>query len=184
MDIETRAENPRFLVFEGRPGAAGTRPTATLERALASVESDGWIVVRGWAAPLRRDRIVCTAWIRTPDDARRALLAAVSGARLVVGIAADRDTVDRFLDDLRRLGPVDYIHATATGAHPRDARQRALLGLMSEGLTVREAAGELGMSARTATRRLAAARAAVDVAADKAAPQGIVPASRAPRRSG
>ena len=43
------------------------------------------------------------------DDARRALLAAVSGARLVVGVRPDLPSLDGFLDDLRRIGRVHRI---------------------------------------------------------------------------
>jgi len=138
-------------------GQAGERSAAVLDEAMRVARAAGWRVVRGWAAPMQRDRIVCRGWIRTSDGARRALLAAVSGAGLIVGISADRETVDRFLDDLRRLGPVEHI-PVATESIRLEADQRALLELLAEGLTLREAAAELGMPRRSADRRLAAAR--------------------------
>lgn len=161
MDIEAHPPDRPFVVVvvEGRRGPTGTRANGTIELALAGAQADGWTVLHGWAAPMRRERIVCTGWIRSPDQARRALLAAVSGARLVVGLSTDRETVDRFLDDLRRLGPVERVDMRTEpigdpGARPTDARQRALLGMLSEGLTIREAADALGMSPRVAARRL------------------------------
>lgn len=87
------------------------RADACVATAVAVARADGWTIVEGWAAPLTRDRVVCTGWIRTTDDARRALLAAVAGAGLVVGVSADPETLDRFIDDLRRLGPVDQVAA-------------------------------------------------------------------------
>jgi DNA-binding NarL/FixJ family response regulator len=141
-----------------------------VEAALAAALAADWAIVRGWAAPLGRERVVCTGWVRTPDDARRALLAAVSGAGLIVGCSVDRDTVDRFLDDLHRLGPVEHLHATGPPATPSlNTVERALVGLVAEGLTIREAATELGVPRRTADRRLASARARLGVGSNAAA---------------
>jgi DNA-binding CsgD family transcriptional regulator len=159
-------DRPPLLVIEGPRAVVRARIAAALEDAA----DHDWHIVRGWAAPLRRDRVVCTGWVGTPDDARRALLAAVAGSGLVVGCTADRETVDRFLDDLRRLGPVEHIDAvpTPTGGPLTDA-ERALLGLLAEGFTVRQAAAELGVSERTADRRLAAARQRLGVGSTAAA---------------
>ena len=97
---------PRPLtLIEGRPRTLG----AGLDAALDEVRLDGWTVVRGWAAPLTGDRVVCTGTIGTADDARRALLAAMAGAGLVAGLTAGRPIVDRFVDELRSLGPVDHV---------------------------------------------------------------------------
>ena len=79
--------------------------------AIEAARADGWTIVTGWAAPLARDRVICTGRIRNADDARRALLAAVAGAGLLVTSSADADTLDRFVDDLRRLGPVERVPA-------------------------------------------------------------------------
>ena len=97
-----------FVIIEGERRAATTRIAA----AVAAARADGWTIVRGWAAPLGGDRVVCTGWIRHADDARRALLAAMAGAGLVVAASADPETVDRLLEDLRHLGPVDRIALT------------------------------------------------------------------------
>jgi hypothetical protein len=103
---------PPYLVYEG-PRA---RTRAQVGEALESARHDGWLIVHGWAAPLEGDQIICTGTIASLDHARRALLAAISGAGLIIAARANRDTVDRFIDDLRRLGPVQ--HVTAERAKP------------------------------------------------------------------
>jgi DNA-binding CsgD family transcriptional regulator len=148
-----------LIVIEGRPADVQRR----LGDVTAGLRRRGWDVVRGWAAPLTGDRVVCSGRIATTTDARRALLAAVSGAGLVAGAVTDRTTVDRFLDDLRRLGPVDHVVLAASGS-PLSERQRALLARLAEGLTVGDAAAELGIARRTADRHLALARRALNVA--------------------
>lgn len=159
-------DRPPLLVVEGPRALVRARIAAALDEAGAH----DWRIVRGWAAPLRRDRVVCTGWVTTSDDARRALLAAVAGSGLVVGCTADRDTVDRFLDDLRRLGPVEHVDAApAAPSGPLTDAERALLGLLAEGLTTRQAAAEVGISERTADRRLAVARQRLGVGSTAAA---------------
>ncbi len=103
-----------LVVIEGRPGDVQAR----LASCLASLRGAGWTIVAGWVAPLEADRIVCTGEIVSTDDARRALLAAIAGAGLVVAASADSLTVDRLVDDLRRLGAVD--HVVAGGVHLTD----------------------------------------------------------------
>jgi DNA-binding CsgD family transcriptional regulator len=142
-----------LLLVEGPPREAGARLALAIEAARA----EGWTIVKGWAAPLARDRVICTGRIRNADDARRALLAAVAGAGLLVTSSAGPDTLDRFVDDLRRLGPVERVAAGAS-EHELTAGQRTLLGLLTEGLSMDQAAVELGVTRRTAERRLAAAR--------------------------
>jgi DNA-binding NarL/FixJ family response regulator len=148
-----------LIVVEGPAGAA----RGSVAESLEAVRRGGWHVIRGWAAPMRRDRVVCTGTIATADDARRALLAAVSGAGLVVATRADRETTDRFLDDLRRLGKVEHVTAIQSGGPVISHEQRALLGLLGEGLTLGEAAAELGLARGTAGRRVSAARRALGV---------------------
>lgn len=119
-------------------------------------------MVRGWAAPLGRDRVICMGWIRSRDDARRALLAAVAGAGLVVAVAVDAETVDRLVDDLRRLGRIERL-TPDRGPASLSPAQRSMLGLLAEGLTIGQAATALGVHRSTAARRLAAARRALSV---------------------
>ena len=143
----------RFVVIEGDETAAGLQYRATLELAV----EEGAVVVSGWSPP-PGGGVVCAGPIRDVVGARAALLAAMSGAGLVATISADRDTIDQFLDDLRRLGPVDHVTSGRAPSVRLDREQRALLGLLAEGLSLGEAARELGLSRRTADRRLAAAR--------------------------
>ncbi len=133
-------------------------PAARLDAALVPWLDAGWHVAARWTAPRPGERLLCTGAIESPDDARRALLAAVAGAGLVVAATADRAIVDQFLDELRRLGPVEHVTPGARLRARLDAEQRRLLGLLAEGLTLGEAAAQLGLSRRTADRRLAAAR--------------------------
>src|SRR5207247_7246467 len=101
------------------------------------------------------ERIVCAGRVQTAEDAAAALLAALDGAGLIVDARAERAVVDRLCDDLRRLGPVDH----RPGDAPRRARltpqQRTLLDLMIDGASLGEAARSLGLSRRSADRRLA-----------------------------
>ena len=150
-------------MVEGRTGLLG-QPMAI---ALAAARRAGWEIVRGWPTN-PAGRSVCTGPVRTPDDARRALLAAYAGAGLVVAASAERVTVHRFLADLRRLGPVEHIVEGSALAPQLSGGQRALLGLLAEGLSLREAADVLGVAPGTAKRRLAKARGSlgVDATAD------------------
>ena len=139
-----------------------TRPLLVVEaseralaQALAEVERDGGRIVDGW----RHDAsVVCTGGVRDVADAAEALLAAVAGAGLVVHARAERDVIDRLVDDLRRLGPVEH-RTTEPASRPiltEDEHQ--LLDRLARGKTLGEAAAELHLSRRTADRRLAAAR--------------------------
>ncbi len=101
---------------------------------------------------------VCQGSVASTADAQLALLAALGGALLVVRASGSRRTIDAFLDDLRRLGPVDHVTPDRPAPRRLDREQRALLGLLSEGLTLGESANQLGLARRTADRRLAAAR--------------------------
>ncbi len=105
MKVDRTAAMLPFLLIDG-PRAVAAPLLAAAE---AAAWADGWTIVRGWAAPLARERVICTGWIRNVDDARRALLAAVAGAGLIVGVSTDEETVDRLLDDLRRLGRVERV---------------------------------------------------------------------------
>jgi len=147
-----RAGRPPFVVIEGaNPGA-----DAHLRRALAAARAEGWQPVPGWIAP--RGRVACHGVVATDVDAVLALRAAVGGAGIVIVAQALRETIDRLLDDLRRLGPVEHVTADVPVPPTVDEDQRRLLGLLADGWTLGEAAAELGLSRRTADRRLDAAR--------------------------
>lgn len=137
---------------------------------LEDPSDDGADVVerlRGSGLSVRRgfDRgergVVCTGIVATVDEAQRALLAAVSGAALVVLARAPRDVVDRMCDDLRRVGTVQHFPGPRARAPALDAEAKALLTILAGGVTLGEAAELLHVSRRTADRRLAAARRAL-----------------------
>jgi DNA-binding NarL/FixJ family response regulator len=141
----------RFVVVEcGEPPdrmlveecAAGRRPVS------------GWQGGRGE---------LCLGVVADADDAAAAVLAALRGADLLVDARAERGTVDRLCDDLRRLGElVHVVERPAADPQALDAQALALVGRLLQGMTLGAAARELHISRRTADRRLAAVRAAVD----------------------
>jgi DNA-binding NarL/FixJ family response regulator len=92
-------------------------------------------------------------------DAAGAVLAALSGADLVLLVTADDAVHDTLLDDLARLGTVE--HAGPALALPED--QVAVLRRLQAGLSLGEAARAEHLSRRTADRRLALARRALGV---------------------
>lgn len=110
----------------------------------------------GWIAP--RGRVACHGVVASDADAVLALRAAVGGAGVVIVARADRETTDRLVDDLRRLGSVRHLTADVPAPAAVDEEQRRLLALLADGWTLGEAAAELGLSRRTADRRLDAAR--------------------------
>jgi len=114
-------------------------------------------VVRGFggSGPGTRSGAVTSA-----EDAAAALLAAVAGARLVVHALADRETIDRFVDDLRRLGEVDH-RVGVRDADVLTKEQRVLMRSLAGGASIAEAAALANVSRRTADRRIAEVRRAL-----------------------
>lgn len=145
---------PRFVVLE--PGSGDPDPIAAELAHQGARVVDGWDVrvVPGEPPP------VCVGRVRGPEDAARAVLAAVAGARLVVTTGGGRDLVDQLVDDLRRLGDVDHRVGRSPGPTLTED-QRALLARLLAGSTLGDAARHLHVSRRTADRRLAAARTAL-----------------------
>jgi methylmalonyl-CoA mutase cobalamin-binding subunit len=135
-----------LLVVETTSASDEPRARATLAVAVEDARDAGCQVVRGWVAPLGCEPVVCTGSIRTTDDARRALLAAIAGAGLAVRADGDRRTIDQLVDDLRRLGDVEHVTDFAGRPAPLLRSQRAILALVREGLTIREAADLAGIS--------------------------------------
>ncbi len=160
-----RRAHPPLLVIEGN----STRMWIEAGRLRAA----GFDVVAGFRVRGASARpVVHTGMVADGDAAADALLAAMDGAGLLVDAAADRSTIDRLVDDLRRIGPVDHIVGEDGGAPGgRDMppepevppESRAILGLLAEGYSLGEAATILGLSRRTADRRLGDARRALGV---------------------
>ena len=143
---------PRYIVLE-------RSRAEDLSAAAAELAADDWPIVHGLRPPVG-GQAVCLGTVADGTDAGQAVLAAVAGARLVVDATAPREVIDELCDDLRRLGDVD--HRFGDSATPRvGADERALLELLLGGATIGEAARRLHISRRTADRRLAAARQAL-----------------------
>lgn len=138
-----------------RPLVVVEASDAAFSHALRDVERGGARVVQVWR---NDDSVVCAGAIRDAADAAEALLAAVAGAGLVVHALADRDVVDRLVDDLRRFGPVDHRTAEPESGPRLTTDERLLLDLLADGKTLGAAAAGLHLSRRTADRRLASAR--------------------------
>jgi len=150
-----------------------------LRDAIAELSADGAAVVHGWRPD--RQPAVCVGPVADEGQAAQAVLAAVTGARLVVEARAPREVIDRLCDDLGRIGGLD--HRVGGGRPALTAEERALLAELLAGAALGEAARALHLSRRTADRRLAAARAALGAATTAealraAAEVGIRPARR------
>jgi DNA-binding NarL/FixJ family response regulator len=91
------------------------------------------------------------------------LEAVVRGVAVVVRVVEPMSvsTAARFVDELHRAaGTGSPVTSPAPGERLTD-EQRRLLGALADGATLAAAAAALGMSVRTASRRLAEARAAL-----------------------
>jgi DNA-binding NarL/FixJ family response regulator len=153
---------PRFVVIEGASSAQPAR------RAIAEFQA---VPQTGWqGAPGR----LCVGVVRTEDEVQRVVLAALAGADLVVDCRVGREAADLMCDDLRRLGTLDH-RIVDPDAVTLDDDQRALLAAIAEGASLGQAAADLHLSRRTADRRLAAARKALDAAST---PEAVVKATR------
>lgn len=137
---------------------------AAFERAAAEAGAAGWRISNGFAGPFGAvPRDVRSGTVATAAEASSALLAILGGAGAVIHCVADRDVIDRLVDDLRHVGPVEQRRNTAEPAPVLDQDERAILRCLAEGQTLGEAANTLGLSRRTADRRLADARRALGV---------------------
>ena len=138
-----------FIVIEGDPSGRALRAAVgEFDRPW----SESWAGGPG---------LLCAGTVQTDADAHQVVLAALAGADLVVDCRASRELTDEMCDDLRRLGRVDHRVAHAI---PLDDGQRVLLTALAAGRSLGSAAQELHISRRTADRRVAAARAALDAA--------------------
>jgi DNA-binding NarL/FixJ family response regulator len=148
----------------GQPLVVVEGSDLAVAHAVRELETAGWATVDGFdPRPGSTSRVVRVGEVATDADAARAVLLALDGVGLVVIAKADREVIDRLVDDLRRLGRVDH----RIGEPPRRAdiapEARAILGLLAEGHSLGEAAQLLGLARRTADRRVAEARRALGV---------------------
>jgi len=124
-------------------------------QAIAELERTGARVVQGWQ---QAEDVVCAGVVRDAAGAAEALLAAVAGAGLVIHATASRHVVDRLVDDLRRLGPVEHRTTEPARGPTLTAEEHRLLDALAQGGTLSRAASELHLSRRTADRRLRSAK--------------------------
>jgi DNA-binding NarL/FixJ family response regulator len=133
---------------------------AAYAAALAETRRGGDELVDGFSA---RPGRICTGVVADEAAAASAVLAAIAGAGLVVHATGPREVVDRLLDDLRRLGPIEHrLGEPSRGA--LTSEQRRLLDALAAGHTLGEAARLVGLSRRSADRRLAEVRRTLGVA--------------------
>jgi DNA-binding NarL/FixJ family response regulator len=103
--------------------------------------------------PYALDHLTVLAVVSSIATAVTVLRAVLRGASATVQIRLPPSEASWFTDQLERVADV-----TIEAARPIDTEQTALLGLLGKGMTLGAAAAQLGMSRRTADRRLAAAR--------------------------
>lgn len=150
------APHPPIVVVEG--------PDDAVTAAIADVRSAGWSIAEGFSGVQdRRARLVRTGTVASADDAAAALLAVLRGSGVVVAARVPREVLDRLLDDLRHVGSVDHRLGGPPPARPVPDEALAILARLAEGWSLGEAAADLGLSRRTADRRLAEARRALGV---------------------
>lgn len=126
------------------------------------------VVLSGWSRDAAQRSWPDAAMVlEVSDEAAlaRALDLAADGAQVVAIVPSQGPLGDAALDGLRRLGGVRIgPPASADTDEPLPEAAAAILGLLLAGSTLREAASQLGLSTRTADRRLAQAREVLGVA--------------------
>ena len=141
-----------MIVIEG--------PDDAFERAVAEASAAGWRVRDGFdGQPPGAGQVVRTGAVTSAEDAASALLAVLDGAGLIVHGCATREVLDRLLDDLRHVGPVEHRRRLEPTPPALDDDQLTILRMLGDGRRLGDAAAALGWSRRTTDRRLAAARA-------------------------
>lgn len=150
------AQRP-LVVIEGHQQAATP--------VLALLEIGGWTISRGFQLPSAEwfvGGVVCTGGVTSATDAALAVLAAVRGAGLVVTVTAREEVIELLVDDLSRIGTVNFWPTDESGPlRELTVEQWCLLELLAQGRTLADTAAILHLSRRTADRKLAAARVAL-----------------------
>lgn len=136
------------------------------DASLASLQvPHGWSRRDGFELPdepwdLSANRWICVGVVRDDDSARAALGALVRGVGVAVQLEGPSGFRLRVLDDLHHNGAVSVAPPTTGPTVTLRSEDVALLEALAEGKTVEEAARDVGLSARTAHRRLASVRGA------------------------
>lgn len=136
---------------------------AAFDAAVADVGRSGWRITTGFDGPAPRSDEIRIGPVDSAADGAAALLAVLAGAGVIVHGRASREVLDRLLDDLRHIRRVEVRRPTAAGPPSLDPDAIGILAILAEGRTLGDAATTLGLSRRTADRRLAEARRALGV---------------------
>lgn len=143
-----------------------------LDAAAAELGRQGWRVHPGLTPPeepwdLGPAKLVAVAPLLDLAAAQAALLCAVRGAGLVVGLDPGSPWAAGFRADLRSLAAASQVAAAPAGDLSPD--QRDILELLAAGNSISQAAWLRFLSLRTANRRVAEARDALGVATTREA---------------
>jgi DNA-binding CsgD family transcriptional regulator len=135
----------------------------TLDVVAGDLARAGWSVRSGFGLEgldweVSAARIVCVGQIESDADAEAALLAAVRGAGVVYFDARENGEAERLIEDLGKLGPLEWRSTRPNRLDELSDEERHLLELLSQGRPLGEVARSLYVSRRTADRRLASAR--------------------------
>ena len=107
--------------------------------------------------------LVCVLTIADESAAALATLAASRGVPLVLAVLPSDPTTAALLEELRRVTTVSDVRTPTHDLARLTDDQRAIVRGLAAGDTLTSIASELGMSRRTATRRLREARDALGV---------------------
>jgi hypothetical protein len=160
------------MTFVAGPPFLAVGPCGASQR--AAWQAAGWRVVDGWIAPLEPwslDGFVFVGRVGDRESTTAAVEVGARGAALAIVEVAD-EWCDALFDDLLRLG-FDAPHAAggddADGGTDGDPPWAALLDALATGAPVAQAARQCHLSLRSAYRRLADARAELEVGSTTAA---------------
>ena len=140
----------------------------TFETTIDEIVSIGWTIRRDWGLSEREwsvsdARVVCCGVVGTFDDVSAALLAAVRGAGVIARVEPGAEPTTRLREELGSLGPLEERARQHGDAGELSLEQRELCRLLGLGLSLADAATQLHLSRRTAFRRLAEVRDALNV---------------------
>jgi DNA-binding NarL/FixJ family response regulator len=144
----------------------------SLTAASATAQLAGLTVVEGWsladgAWDLSHDGLVVRGQLDDSALESEVVNVVVRGAGAIVGLEARRRGDARFIDALRRAAPL--LDWRSCPFMRLDAEQIRLLHALARGCSARAAAREVHVSERTAHRRIADARTALNATSTNAA---------------
>ena len=144
--------------------------TGDADTVLRRLARDGWTVRPGFALPdpawdVTSHKLVLHGRVADQDTLQLVVLAAARGAGIVAVCDPESPLGRALVDDLTRLGPVQFGPGQHAGLDEKDdaladlvPEQRALLDRLAAGDTIAAAAAAEFLSLRTANRRIAEAR--------------------------